>query len=172
MTLLQSAACALTRVVVFFTQVLLHENVYTQKTSIHRNLLHTHTHTHTYFTQTIWTLFYTQEFSRTEAVTHTHTLLHKGVFTDRSCDTHTHMLWHIDIYRCCYTQVLIHRCLYKQRLMHTQRCFHTVKPLQRTVLLWACVFTHWSCFYTKVSLHTDVCRNFYTQFSAHRCVYK
>lgn len=43
--------------------------------------------------------------------------------------------------------------------MHTQRCFHTEKPLQRTVLLWACVFTHWSFF-----LHKGV--------FTHRCVQK
>ena len=169
MTLLHSAACALTRVVVVFhtsavARKRLHtENLYTQE-------FVTHTYTHMYFTQTILTLFYTQEFSRTEAVTHTHTFAQRCFYRQKLW--HTHMLWHIDIYRCCYTQVLIHRCLYKQRLMHTQRCFHTVKPLQRTVLLWACVFTHWSFFYTKVSLHTDVCRNFYTQLSAHRCVYK
>ena len=170
MTLLQSAACALTRVVVFFTQVLLHENVYTQKTSIHRNLLHTHTHTHVFYTNNLNAILHTGVFTHRSCYTHTHTFAQRCFYRQKLW--HTHMLWHIDIYRCCYTQVLIHRCLYKQRLMHTQRCFHTVKPLQRTVLLWACVFTHWSCFYTKVSLHTDVCRNFYTQFSAHRCVYK
>ena len=164
MTLLQSAACALTRVVVFFTQVLLHENVYTQKTSIHRNLLHTRI-LHKQFER-----YFTHRSFHAQKLLHTHFCT--KVFLQTEVVTHTHMLWHIDIYRCCYTQVLIHRCLYKQRLVHTQRCFHTVKPLQRTVLLWACVFTHWSCFYTKVSLHTDVCRNFYTQFSAHRCVYK
>ena len=116
----------------FYTEKLLHREVFTQK------LLHTEAfaqkrclHTEA-FTQRS---FYTQELLQTEAFTQSK-LLHREAFTERNFYTKQLLQTEAFTHRSFYTEKLLHT----ENLLHTeaftQRIFYTEKPLHREV------FTH------------------------------